>query len=95
MELGPFNISEIEYFKEIFTRRKVAYEILIDKDLEEQIMAEFHEKATTAPSAMAGQLDLRIVFFEVANEDFEKVKADFENYGVLEPSDGSYELGED
>lgn len=95
MELGPFNVSEIGYFKELFESKKVAFEILIDKDLEEQIMAEYHAKATSAPRATAGQLDLRIVFFEIADEDLDKIKQGLENYGIVFSSDGAYELGDE
>ncbi len=94
MELGPFSISEIEPVKELFESKKVPFEILIDKEAEEQQMAEFHAQATQAPRAMAGRLDLKIVYFEIADEDFEKVQHGLEKFGIMAMSDGSYELGE-
>ncbi|MES2769188.1 MAG: hypothetical protein V4596_08585 [Bdellovibrionota bacterium] len=95
MELGPFSISEVESVKELFESKKVSFEILIDKEAEEQQMAEFNAQATQAPRAMAGRLDLKIVYFEIPDEDFEKVQHGLEKFGIMAMSDGSYELGED
>lgn len=85
MELGPFSINEVESVKEIFISKKVPFEMLIDEDMRDQ----------EAPRGMAGQLDLKFVFFEISDSDFEKVKSHLEKYAIMELSDGSYELGEE
>jgi hypothetical protein len=47
------------------------------------------------PRQLAGTLDLRIVYFEIADDDLAKVQPSLENYGIVPLSDGSFELGED
>lgn len=94
MELGPFSMNEIESVKGIFESKKVSFEILVDEDLRDQQMAELNALASQNPKALAGQLDLKFIFIEIADADFEKVKPGLENYGIMEYSDGSYELGD-
>jgi hypothetical protein len=95
MELGPFTIADVEDVKAVFDSKNVLFEMFIDEDTEAEILKDFNERATSAPRAMAGKLELKIVFFEIADEDFEKVRHGLERFGVTVQSDGSYELGED
>lgn len=94
MEIGPFSINEVESVKELLQAKQVAFEMILDEDMKDQQMAEFQSQATQSPRAMAGQLDLRFIFFEIADSDYEKIKSHLEKYGIMEFSDGSYELGE-
>ena len=95
MELGPFAISEIESIKALFESKQVPYEILIDQVAEAQFLAELGAESKQAPASMGGKLDLKIMYFEIAESDFEKVEQGLEKYGIMAVSDGSYELGED
>lgn len=95
MEVGPFSISDVEGVKELFASKNISYEILVDREEEEKIMAAYHARATPAPRASAGSLDLKIIYFEISDSDFEKVKISLEKYGIIPVSDGSYELGEE
>lgn len=96
MLIGPFNIRDAESLMEVFEAKKIPFEMIIDKEREQQILAQYHQSATVAPRQMAGTLNLDIASFEINESDLEKIKDTLENYGViLSSSDGSYELGED
>ena len=95
MELGPFRVDEIDRIQEIMTSHEVPYEFYVDEDLKLQLLKQFQEMATQAPSQTAGTLDLRIVFFEIEDSDFVKIQTAMEKLGIAPASDGSWELGED
>ena len=95
MQFGPFNLTDSENIKELLESQRISFEIIVDKDLEEDTLREFHQQATMAPRQMAGKLDLRIVFFEVDDSYSEKVVNLLEKFGVIANlSDGSFELNE-
>ncbi|WP_413288401.1 hypothetical protein [Bdellovibrio sp. HCB337] len=96
MLIGPFNIRDAESLMEVFEAKKIPFEMVIDKEREQQILAQYHESATLNPKQTAGTLNLSIASFEINDSDLEKIKDTLENYGImLSSSDGSYELGED
>lgn len=95
MKIGPFNVRELEPIQDLLKSKNIAFEAFIDKDLEAELLKKFNELATYNPRTFGGTLDLRTVFFEITEQDFEIVKNDLEKYGITKPSDGSYELGED
>jgi hypothetical protein len=96
MQFGPFNFKDAENIKEILNSQSISFEMVVDKDLEREILHEFHQQATLAPRQMAGKLDLRIILFEVDKSNSEKVATLLEKFGVLmSSSDGSFELGEE
>ena len=69
--------------------------MVIDKEAEERILAEYHAKISSAPKTNAGTLDLKIIYFEINEASFTQVSKELENYGISSPSDGSFELGDD
>lgn len=95
MKLGPFNIRDVDSLVELFEKKNISFKLDFDKNLERQILERYHQSATPAPRATAGTLDLSTAFFEIKDQDVDKVKDDLEKYGVLGSSDGSYELGEE
>lgn len=95
MRLGPFRSFDIKDVEELLKANKIGFSLFIDKELEKKILNDFNVAATPAPRATAGHLNLSIFYFDIADGDFEKVKKDFEKYGVVAASDGSYELGEE
>jgi cell division FtsZ-interacting protein ZapD len=96
MLIGPFTISDAENLIEVFETKEVPFELVIDKEREKQILAQYHEAATVNPRMTAGTLNLTIASFEIADTDLEKIKDTLENFGIaLTNSDGSFELGED
>lgn len=95
MQIGPFNVRELEPLQELLKSKNVAFEVFIDKDLEADLLKQFNEIATYNPKTFGGTLDLRTIFFELAESDFEKVKTELEKYGITAPSDGKMELGEE
>lgn len=95
MEIGPFNFREIESIKSILTEANLAFEVIFDKDLEQELLKRYHEHASQSPRTAAGTLDLKNLFIEIDPEDFSKVQAKLERFGISAPSDGSYELGDD
>jgi len=95
MKLGPFNSADFNSVTEMLESKKIEYSVEIDEQAKNEIMARYHDHAQYNPRQMAGTLDLKIIYFEIADSDFEKVKAQLENYGIVPISDGSFELGED
>ena len=92
--IGPFRITDVEPMQALFAKHEVPAEAYADEDLKDQLIAEFHTKATGAP--LHGPiLDLRYIFFEIDPAHFERVEAELEKLGITRPSDGSYELAED
>ncbi len=95
MKIGPFSTRDMNGIVELLESKQIEYSAEIDEQAKAEILAEYHQKATYNPRDMAGGLDLKIIYFEIADEDFEKVKGPLENYGIVPISDGSFELGED
>lgn len=95
MTLGPFNIREHEHIKMILESKGVPFGVYLDQELEEQLLKNFHQGATISPRSSAGRLDLKTLFFEIQDEDFFKVQLELEKFGIVAPSDGSWELSED
>lgn len=94
--LGPFRIHEIDKLREVLEARGAQHEFIADEDLRDRLMAEHHESATTlGPRATAGKLDLRYIFIEIEDAEFQKVATEFEKFGIMAPSDGSWELAEE
>jgi hypothetical protein len=95
MEIGPFNIRDTDVLKELFESNGIEFSILIDKEAETEIISSHNKSATISPRYMAGRLDLKTVYFEISEEDFYKIKSSLEKYGIVAPTDGSYELGDE
>lgn len=95
MKLGPFNSTDVNGITELLESKRIEYSMEIDEQARAEIMAKYHDHARYNPREMAGTLDLKIIYFEIADSDFEKVKTQLENYGIVPLSDGSFELGED
>jgi len=95
MKIGPFSVNDFNGVKELLERRKIEHTVEVDQEAERAILAKFNDQAQGNPRAMAGSLNLQIVYFEIADADFPKIQDVMEKYGVLPLSDGSYELGED
>lgn len=95
MEIGPFTPGDVEALKALFEAKKIKFSITVDREAEQGLLSDFNRRATTAPRATAGHLDLQIVYFEISDSDFEKVAENLEKYGIKpSTSDGSYELGD-
>lgn len=95
MEIGPFGLSDVENIKQLLESKSILYEMVIDKEAEERILAEYHAKTSSSPKSNAGTLDLKIIYFEINEASFIKVSKELENYGISSPSDGSFEFGDD
>jgi len=96
MLIGPFNIRDAENLIEVFDSKEIQFEIVIDKEREQQILAHYHESDQVNSRASTGAANLNIASFEIADTDLEKIKDTLENYGIaLSSSDGSFELGEE
>ena len=94
MEIGPFNVREVEQLTELFESQGVTFEVIVAEDEREKILAEYHEKTTMNHHHLRGSLDLKFIYFEITPEDFEKVSGELEKYGIVKSSDGSFELGD-
>jgi hypothetical protein len=83
MLLGPFSAIEVETLEELFKLKGVEYQLIVN----EQLLKE-HESA----HGRVFNLGLKFIRFEIADEDFVKVAEEMEKYGIVAPSDGSFEL---
>lgn len=92
---GPFRIGDVETLQTVLDAAGAVYEIYADEDVKDQVMKRFQEEASKNPRAMAGGLDLRYIFLEIAQEEYEKAQTELEKFGITKPSDGSWELGEE
>lgn len=95
MKLGPFNTIDFNGITELLESKQIEYSVEIDEQAKNEILASYHDRAQYNPRQMAGSLDLKIIYFEIADGDFEKVKGALENYGIVPLSDGSFELGDE
>ncbi len=95
MEIGPFAMMEVDHIKELLESKNIKFELVFDEELAHKAIAEHNSRATTAPRQTAGHLDVKSIFFEIADEDFAHVKDQLEKYGIVLGSDGSFELGDD
>lgn len=95
LEIGPFNIYDVEQIKAVFERKGVEYEVIVDEDMKNRLNEEFNQRVRETPRAAVGTLDLRYIFFSFEGTQLEKVKDDLERFGVAPHSDGSFELGEE
>ncbi len=94
MEIGPFGVGDVGSVEEILQSRGVQYEVLVDVEEKERLLEEYRKSVHYNPKNPAN-LDMKIVYVEIADADFEKIKDVMEKYGIVPVSDGSYELGED
>lgn len=94
MEIGPFGVNDVTSIEEILQTRGVQYEILVDEEEKERLLEEYRQSVHYNPK-MPIRLDMKIVYVEIPDADFEKIKDVMENYGIVPLSDGSFELGED
>ncbi len=95
MEIGPFGLNDINAITEMLQEKGVEFEIVIDEEEKERLTKQHNEIAQVSPRQMAGRLNLQIVYFEMSDPAYEKVKTELEKYGFGIQSDGSFELGED
>ena len=95
MEIGPFGLNDISAITEMLQEKGVEFEIVIDEEEKERLTKQHNEIAQVSPRQMAGRLNLQIVYFEMTESAYEKVKTDLEKFGFGIQSDGSFELGED
>jgi hypothetical protein len=95
MKIGPFSINDVNGIEELLESKNLEYTASVDHEAERAILNRFNDTATLSPRQTAGTLDLKIVYFEIADADYEKVKDSLEKYGVVPVSDGSFELGEE
>ena len=94
MEIGPFAPSDMTGIEEILQTRGVKFEAFVDVEEKERLLEEYRKSVHYNPK-YGGQLDMKIVYLEIADSDFEKIQDVMEKYGVVPVSDGSFELGED
>ena len=94
MEIGPFGFGDLTSIEEILQDRGIQYQVLVDEEEKERLLEEYRKSVHYNPK-YGGQLDMKIVYMEIADSDFEKIKDVMENYGIVPVSDGSYELGEE
>lgn len=92
--LGPFRISEVDKLKGIMDAKGAVHDFFADEDMKERVLSEHNEVATFSRDA-AGKLDLRYIFIEIDEKEFEKVASEFEKLAIMKPSDGSWELSEE
>jgi hypothetical protein len=92
---GPFRISDVEALQSVLDQAGATYELFADEEERDQAMKRFNEEASKNPRAMAGGLDLRYIFLEIAPDEFEKAKGELEKFGITKPSDGSWELSDE
>jgi hypothetical protein len=90
VRLGPFNPFDVDALTVLLESNKIKFEIFFDKDKEKKILEKSNRRLP-----QGANLDLAIVYFDIADEDFEGIKDALEKYGIVAPSDGSYELGEE
>ncbi len=94
MEIGPFAPSDMTSLEEILETRGIKFEAFVDVEEKERLLEEYRKSVHYNPK-YNGQLDMKIVYLEIADSDFEKIQDVMEKYGVVPVSDGSFELGED
>jgi hypothetical protein len=94
MEIGPFGVNDLTNLEEILQDRGVHYEILVDNEEKERLLEEYRQSVHYNPK-MPIRLDMKFIWVEIPDADFEKIKDVIENYGIVPISDGSFELGED
>ena len=87
MIIGPFNEFDIEAIHDLLEAKEIQFEVKVHQNLLEKA----HQTSGTRRSVA----DIKAVHFEISDEDFKKIEADLERYGIVAPSDGSYELGEE
>jgi predicted PolB exonuclease-like 3'-5' exonuclease len=110
VEVGPFDADEAQSICEMFESKGVQFEILVDNDEENEIRREHQKKMDEytqeslqnfnqrgfVTTRKAPVLDLRTIYFEIADSDYSRVQDFLEKYGFgLPTSDGSYELGDE
>ncbi len=93
MRIGPFGVFDTDQIVETLTAKAITFEVFVDEQEKERILNKYHE---TVRRDGGVQLDLKIVYFDIADDDFPRVATILEKYGVvLTQSDGSYELGDE
>lgn len=95
MEIGPFGLNDINAITEMLQEAGIEFEIVIDEEEKVRQTKLHNEQAEQQPRNMAGRLNLQIVYFEMNETAYEKVKTNLEKFGFGIQSDGTFELGED
>jgi hypothetical protein len=89
MLLGPFSAMDIETVRQLLGSKNIQFELSLN-------LAHLNDptaKKNGGRNFIRG--DSNVAFFEIQDSDFPEIAAEMEKYGVVAPSDGSFELGGD
>lgn len=87
MKIGPFSPSEKDDIVQLLKENNIKFELTADTKYLNKIISE-HKGGR---HFIVGN---NIFWLEIENSDFNRIAEKVEKYGIVLPSDGSYELGE-
>lgn len=82
MRIGPFEPREAETLEKKLEVLSIEFDIEVDEKLRDQIMKDHNDKIRLAPTLFNGSLDLRYIYFIVADEDYQQIAHELKAIGM-------------